>query len=122
EQVEGLIGEVEMLEHVVAIGGQVGLDYETLLARASEQPLPEGHGDDLASLNFSGGTTGAPKAIMLRHRNLVTVARNTVHAFDIGSDAVFLSVRPLWPIAQVILMSHLFAGATVVLARFDPAE
>jgi acyl-CoA synthetase (AMP-forming)/AMP-acid ligase II len=34
---------------------------------------------------------------------------------------VFLNVRPLWPIAQVILMSHLFAGATVVLGRrFDP--
>ena len=34
---------------------------------------------------------------------------------------MFLNVRPLWPIAQVILMSHLFAGATVVLGgRFDP--
>ena len=33
---------------------------------------------------------------------------------------MFLNVRPLWPIAQVILMSHLFAGATVVLGgRFD---
>jgi acyl-CoA synthetase (AMP-forming)/AMP-acid ligase II len=120
EQVEGLIGEVETLEHVVAIGGQVGRDYETLLARSSEQPLPEGHGDDLATLNFSGGTTGAPKAIMLRHRNLATVASNTIRGFEIDSASVFLSIRPLWPIAQVILMSYLFAGATVVLRRFDP--
>jgi acyl-CoA synthetase (AMP-forming)/AMP-acid ligase II len=120
EQVEGLSGEVETLEHVVAIGGQVGRDYETLLARSSEQPLPEGHGDDLATLNFSGGTTGAPKAIMLRHRNLATVARNTIRGFEIDSASVFLSIRPLWPIAQVILMSYLFAGATVVLRRFDP--
>jgi acyl-CoA synthetase (AMP-forming)/AMP-acid ligase II len=120
EKVEGLIGEVETLEHVTAIGGQVGLDYETLLARASERQLPEGQGDDLATLNFSGGTTGAPKAIMLRHRNLATVARNTSRGFEIDSTSIFLSVRPLWPIAQVILMSHLFAGATVVLRRFDP--
>ena len=85
------------------------------------QPLPDGDGDDLATLNFSGGTTGAPKAVMLRHRNLMTVAQNTIQGFDIASDAVFLNVRPLWPIAQVILMSHLFAGATVVLGgRFDP--
>ena len=98
----------------------IGLDYETLLARASEQPLPEGRGDDLATLNFSGGTTGAPKAVMLRHRNLATVARNTIHGFEIDSASVFLSIRPLWPIAQVILMSYLFAGATVVLRRFDP--
>ncbi len=57
---------------------------------------------------------------MLRHRNLMTVAANTIQGFGIASDAVFLNVRPLWPIAQVILMSHLFAGATVVLGgRFD---
>jgi acyl-CoA synthetase (AMP-forming)/AMP-acid ligase II len=124
DKTDGLGDEVESLTHIVTIGGSIGggLDYETLLERASEQPLPDGDGEELASLNFSGGTTGAPKAIMLRHRNLVTVARNTILGFDIGSEAVFLSVRPLWPIAQVILMSHLFAGATVVLARFDPAE
>jgi acyl-CoA synthetase (AMP-forming)/AMP-acid ligase II len=120
EQVEGLIGEVETLEHVVSVGGQSRLDYETLLARASEQPHPDGLGDDLATLNFSGGTTGAPKAIMLRHRNLATVARNTIRGFEIDSTCVFLSIRPLWPIAQVILMSYLLAGATVVLHRFDP--
>jgi acyl-CoA synthetase (AMP-forming)/AMP-acid ligase II len=119
-QVEGLIGELETLEHVVSVGGQVGLDYETLLARASEQPLLVGQRDDLATLNFSGGTTGAPKAIMLRHRNLAIVARNTIRGFEIDSASVFLSIRPLWPIAQVILMSYLFAGATVVLRRFDP--
>ena len=60
---------------------------------------------------------------MLRHRNLMTVAQNTIHGFDIDSDAVFLNVRPLWPIAQVILMSHLFAGATVMLGgRFDAEQ
>ena len=121
-KVEGSDGEVEGLKsrHLVSAGTGVGLDYEALLERSSEQPLPAGDGDDLATLNFSGGTTGAPKAAMLRHRNLMTVARNTIHGFDIASDAVFLNVRPLWPIAQVILMSHLFAGATVMLGgRFD---
>jgi acyl-CoA synthetase (AMP-forming)/AMP-acid ligase II len=125
EQISGLADEVECLRHITAIGaGTIGgaLPYETLLERASEQPLPDGDGDDLASLNFSGGTTGAPKAAMLRHRNLVAVARNTISGFDIGGDDVFLNVRPLWPIAQVILMSHLFAGATVVLSRFDPKQ
>jgi acyl-CoA synthetase (AMP-forming)/AMP-acid ligase II len=43
--------------------------------------------------------------------------------FDIGPESVFLNVRPLWPIAQVILMSHLFAGATVVFGgRADPDQ
>ncbi|MGA7486574.1 MAG: AMP-binding protein [Xanthobacteraceae bacterium] len=116
--------DVEGLTHIITIGGGAGLDYETLLQRSSERPLSDGDGDgdgdELASLNFSGGTTGAPKAAMLRHRNLTTVARNTIRGFGIASDGVFLNVRPLWPVAQVILMSYLFAGATVVLRRFDP--
>ena len=123
--VTGLTAEVESLRHIVSIGGDgsgdgLGHDYEALMARGSDRPPPEGDDGDLATLNFTGGTTGAPKAAMLRHRNLMAVARNTIHGFEIGGDSVFLNVRPLWPIAQVILMSHLFAGATVVLRRFDP--
>jgi acyl-CoA synthetase (AMP-forming)/AMP-acid ligase II len=118
--IDRLAEEVESLRHIITIGGGAGLAYEDLLQRASERPLPDGDGDELASLNFSGGTTGAPKAAMLRHRNLMTVARNTIDGFGIAGDSIFLNVRPLWPIAQVILMSHLFAGATVVLRRFDP--
>ncbi|HEY7662133.1 MAG TPA: AMP-binding protein [Xanthobacteraceae bacterium] len=118
--IEQLREGVEDLRHLITIGGGIGFDYERLLERASELPLPEGDGDDLASLNFSGGTTGAPKAAKLRHRNLVTVAHNTIDGFGVRRDSVFLNVRPLWPVAQVVLMSHLFAGATVVLRRFDP--
>jgi acyl-CoA synthetase (AMP-forming)/AMP-acid ligase II len=117
-----LTPELESLGPVISVGGVAGLDYEQVLANASGKPPPVGDGDDLASLNLSGGTTGAPKAAMLLHRNLTTIARTTVRGFDIGEDSVFLNVRPLWPIAQVILMSYLFAGATVVLGRFDPAK
>ena len=120
DKVERLAHDVESLQSIVFVGKGAGLDYEALLEKSSDEALPDGDGDDLATLNFSGGTTGAPKAVMLRHRNLMTVAENTIQGFDIASDAVFLNVRPLWPIAQVILMSHLFAGATVVLGgRFD---
>jgi len=120
ERIDKLDHEVETLQSILYVGRGPGLDYETLLERSSDQPPQDGYDDDLATLNFSGGTTGAPKAVMLRHRNLMAVAANTIQGFEIASDTVFLNVRPLWPIAQVILMSHLFAGATVVLGgRFD---
>jgi acyl-CoA synthetase (AMP-forming)/AMP-acid ligase II len=123
ETVTGLTDEVESLEWLIGIGEGVGLDYETLLERASDQLPPARNGDELATLNFSGGTTGSPKAIMLRHRNLMTVTQETIRGFDIRPDAVFLNVRPLWPIAQVIAMSYWFAGATVVLGgRGDPDQ
>ncbi len=122
DTLDGLTDEAGNLRHVIAVGGGAGLDYEALLERASERPLPTVDDEALATLNFSGGTTGAPKAVMLRHRNLLAVTAATAEGFDITNDAVFLNVRPLWPVAQVILMSHLFAGATVVLRRFDPAQ
>jgi len=114
--------DVDSLQSVVCVGKGPGLDYETLLERSSDRMSPVGGGGhDLASLNFSGGTTGAPKAVMLRHRNLVTVLENSARAYGVTPGAVFLNVRPLWPIAQVIPMAHLFAGATVVLGgRAEP--
>ncbi|MCC6777590.1 MAG: AMP-binding protein [Hyphomicrobiales bacterium] len=121
DRFERLGDEVESLRHVIATGGGPGaLDLEDLSARASDELRPPGDGEALATLNFSGGTTGLPKAAMLRHRNLLAVARNVIAGFEISPVARFLNVRPLWPIAQVILMSHLFAGATVILRRLDP--
>ncbi len=122
ERMDGLREEVGGLEHIIAIGGTVhdALDYEAVLERASDGALPVGDAHDLAALNFSGGTTGDPKATMLRHRNLMAVAQNTIGGFEIEPEAIFLNVRPLWPIAQVVMMSYLMAGATVVLGgRFD---
>jgi acyl-CoA synthetase (AMP-forming)/AMP-acid ligase II len=122
ETIDKLDHVIETLQSIVYVGKGSGLDYETLLEKSSDRQLPVGDGDDLATLSFSAGTTGAPKAVMLCHRNLMAVAANTMQGFEIASDTVFLNVRPLWPIAQVIPMSHLFAGATVVLGRRFGAE
>jgi acyl-CoA synthetase (AMP-forming)/AMP-acid ligase II len=123
EKVEGLAAELDDLKLIVGVGGRLAgvQGYEALLQRASDRPLPAGSGEDLAALNFSGGTTSAPKAIMLQHRNLLAAAQNMIQGFSIGPDQVFLNVRPMWPIAQIQLLSHVLAGAAVVLAdRFEP--
>jgi acyl-CoA synthetase (AMP-forming)/AMP-acid ligase II len=122
---EGLRGEIETLDHIVAVGGCIRgtTNYEELLERAVDRFVPPGNDDDLSTLNFSGGTTGSPKAIMLRHRNLFAIAQNTIVNFGIRPEAVFLNVRPLWPIAQVIMLSYVMAGARIVLGgRFDAEQ
>ncbi len=111
------------LEHVVAEGDAVAdaTGYEALLAGASSAAFEGGDDTKLATLNFSGGTTGRPKAVMLTHRNLMAVLQNSVAGFGVGPEDVFLNVRPLWPIAQLVMFSHLVAGGTVVLGgRFAP--
>lgn len=111
------------LDHVVTVGDALAgaSRFEALLDGAATTEFEGGDGDALATLNFSGGTTGRPKAIMLRHRNLAAVLQNSVAGFGIGRDDVFLNVRPLWPIAQLVMFAHLIAGCTVVLGgRFVP--
>ncbi|GGF77308.1 AMP-dependent ligase [Azorhizobium oxalatiphilum] len=122
QAVHGITAQVETLRHVIAVRGPLpgAHDYEDLLARASDSFVPVGMESDLASLNLSGGTTGQPKAIMLRHGNLSAVAQHTISGFNIQPDSVFLNVRPLWPVAQVVTLSYLLGGARVVLGgRFD---
>ena len=62
EKVEGLAAELDDLKLIVSVGGRLAgaQGYEALLQRASDRPLPAGSGEDLAALNFSGGTTSAP--------------------------------------------------------------
>ena len=123
EKVEGIAAELEDLKVMVSAGGGLSdaQDYEALLQGASDQAHLVGTGEDLAALDFSGGTTSAPKAIMLRHRNLMVAVQNIIQGFAIHPDQVFLNVRPMWPVAQILLLSHLLAGAAIVLGgRFDP--
>ena len=115
--VAALRSAVPGLDHVVMLGPQ----YEALLAGAASAPFVAGCGTALATLNFSGGTTGRPKAIMHRHDSLAAVLQNAAAGFAIGPDDVFLNVRPLWPIAQLVMFTHLVAGCTIVLGgRFVP--
>ena len=81
----------------------------------------------LASLNYTGGTSGEPKAVMLSHGNLRAIVQNIVMAraagSAIGPGDVMVNMRPLWPIAAVIVLAHLAAGGTVVLGgRFEPGR
>ncbi|WP_397458427.1 class I adenylate-forming enzyme family protein [Pseudomonas asplenii] len=83
-------------------------------------PRPAQSPQALASLNYTGGTTGTPKAVMHRHASLCAVQQNIVMGRGAAVGDVLLNVRPLWPIAAVAVLAHLLSGGHVVLAgRFD---
>ncbi len=83
-------------------------------------PRPAQSPQSLASLNYTGGTTGTPKAVMHRHASLCAVLQNIVMGRGAAVGDVLLNVRPLWPIAAVAVFAHVLSGGHVVLGgRFD---
>jgi long-chain acyl-CoA synthetase len=102
------------------------LRWERLVRRA--RPLPASHprpgADDLALLQYTGGTTGVPKGAMLSHRNLRSNAaqgRAWVPGLADGQEVVY-AVLPLFH-AYGLTLCLTFAmslGAVLVLfPRFD---
>src|SRR5690606_24928124 len=91
--------------------------------RRGSDPIDAPAGDWLASLSYTGGTTGAPKAVTLTHQSLTAAVQNIVMARGMAPGDAMLNVRPTWPIAAIVVLAHLAAGGTVLLAeRFEPTE
>ena len=77
--------------------------FKTVLANASIDPLPAidvGH-DDIAFLQYTGGTTGVAKGAMLTHRNMVAnmlQASTWVTLGDVEQGGIVIAALPLYHI------------------------
>jgi len=93
------------------------------------QEWPWLHKDDVAVLQFTGGTTGVPKAAMLSHANLtaavaIGIVWNTGLGMQITATDRMICVLPLFHIFALtsVLLRGLAGGAEMLLmARFDAA-
>ncbi|MCU0690706.1 MAG: AMP-binding protein, partial [Polyangiaceae bacterium] len=105
------------LDQLVAQGGDV--DDQARARRASAVRT-----GDLASVMYTSGTTGLPKAIMFSHLNIVSKRFCRALALpSIGEGDVLLCYLPLYHTfgRWLELMGTLFWGATYVIAR-DPSQ
>jgi len=77
--------------------------------------------DDIAILLFTSGTTGAPKAAVLRHKHLVTYIITSVEFMGAGEDeATLISVPPYHIAGMAAICSSVYAGRRIVqLPQFD---
>ena len=73
--------------------------------------------NDLAVLQYTGGTTGISKGAMLTHYNLVSNAVYGMNLFPISEQDVSLCVLPLYHIygLTVTMLAPIAAGASLVL-------
>ncbi|MEU5499078.1 class I adenylate-forming enzyme family protein [Streptomyces griseofuscus] len=73
--------------------------------------------DSVACVQFTTGTTGRPKGVLLTHRNLVANAKQVALAHRVGADSVTVNHLPLYHVMH--LNSGVYAGACQVLCP-DP--
>jgi fatty-acyl-CoA synthase/long-chain acyl-CoA synthetase len=80
--------------------------------------------DDVAMLQYTSGTTGRPKAVVLTHRALVNVAKLTLESARAPQGAVCVNPLPMFHTAGCVIstLGPLWLGGTaVVIERFTPA-
>jgi long-chain acyl-CoA synthetase len=103
-------------------------DFMALLdAAPATPPAVRVDADDVALLQYTGGTTGTPKGVILTHRNLVanTVqCRAWIHQIREG-EARFLAVIPyfhVYGMTTCMNLAVLAGGETILLPKFSTLE
>jgi len=98
-------------------------DYEYLISsHPPQEPQVAVEEKDLATLYHTSGTTGVPKGVMMTHKNLISIATNTLIAFRVTPDDItlhtspFSHMAPIWP----LLIHFYMGGSNVLLKKFDP--
>jgi acyl-CoA synthetase (AMP-forming)/AMP-acid ligase II len=122
ETVEKIKGD---LRWIIQKGKGPGIDYDAFLQKGSDrEPSVEADLDDLSDLWYTSGTTGAPKGIMLTHRNILTCTQLLLcDVYDIGLDDKLLTVGALSHAGSVRILPFIIRGATNFLhTHFDAGK
>ncbi|HEX3930787.1 MAG TPA: long-chain fatty acid--CoA ligase [Nocardioides sp.] len=96
------------------------------LAQTDETDLDEDIAlDDLFMIQYTSGTSGQPKGVMLTHGNVIWNVYNLLVDIDLGSEEIALVTAPLFHTAalnQVLFPTILKGGTALVEAKFDPVR
>jgi long-chain acyl-CoA synthetase len=60
-----------------------------------DEAVRKGQGDDLAIINYTSGTTGTPKGVMLTHHNLIATAESYLQVDTLSADDEIMAYLPM---------------------------
>jgi len=102
------------------------MPWRSLVIDPEPPSVPLDADQDLALIQYTGGTTGTPKGAMLSHQNLTANARqvNAVDPFVEGQDMI-MGVLPLFHVfANTCVLNRTVAkgGCVALLPRFEAGQ
>lgn len=121
-----IIADADMAPRLAGIDGVEVITRSTVDANtpAPDDWEPPVDGDDVAVLLFTSGTSGEPKAALLKHENLTSYVLQTVEfAGSAEDEAALVSVPPYHIAAISALLTGIYGGRRIVqLEAFEPTE
>jgi fatty-acyl-CoA synthase len=122
--VDSIRGQIPEVEHFVALdGAKPGwIDYESTLRSSPAQfTRPIIHETDLATINYTSGTTSRPKGVMITHRNAYINVVGTLIHFHMTPADRYLWTLPMfhangWTFPWVVTAA---GGTHVCLPRVE---
>jgi acyl-CoA synthetase (AMP-forming)/AMP-acid ligase II len=123
-----IIGDVERAARLDPVSGHRHFSRVNFIAAAEATTAADGaafeepEGEGIAAQIFTSGTTGTPKAALLRHSNLVSYILGTVEFCSASDDEAALVCVPPYHIAGIAsLLSSIYALRKIVmLPSFEP--
>jgi acyl-CoA synthetase (AMP-forming)/AMP-acid ligase II len=122
-----VIAGKDVAERIDGIDGLTVIERDDFLRRVQDgraRPDVEVDPDSIAVLLYTSGTTGEPKAAVLRHSNLASYVLSTVELAAATDDESAVVAVPPYHIAGVsaVLTSTYRGRRMVYLESFDPAR
>jgi acyl-CoA synthetase (AMP-forming)/AMP-acid ligase II len=120
-----VVAEDEAVPHLEGAAPWVlSIDEWNRVTSDPAEPAPSTtDGDDIAVLLYTSGTTAAPKAVILRHRHLVSYVIGSVEfASAEQDDATLVSVPPYHIAGVATVLSNVYAARRLVYLPAFSAE